>query len=105
MPLSSQPNTGSKGGAVELLAIIAAPIITGLVTLLGIILTNRKTAAVKEAKDEMRAKERQEWESRVEAKLDEHNSYGKKFGEVAEKFGDLSVTLARIDERLKALEH
>lgn len=82
---------------MELLTTIAAPIITGLVTLLGIIIANRKAAAVREVREEMEKKERKEWEARVESKLDEHNGYAKLFSEQ-------SVTLARIDERLKALE-
>ena len=82
---------------MELLTTILAPIITGLVTLLGILAANRKAAAVREVREEMEKKERKEWEARVEAKLDEHNGYAKLFSEQ-------SVTLARIDERLKALE-
>lgn len=82
---------------MELLTTIAAPVITGLVTLLGIIIANRKAAAVREVREEMEKKERKEWEARVESKLDEHNGYAKLFSEQ-------SVTLARIDERLKALE-
>ena len=83
---------------------LAAPVITGLVTLLGMIVANRKAAAVREV-------EEQAFRERVEAKLDEHNEYGKKFGTVSEKFetvsgdiGEMRITLARVDERLKNLE-
>lgn len=76
---------------------LVAPVITGLVTLCGLIVANRKAAAVKEARDELKEQERKEWEARVEAKLDEHNGY-------ARLFSEQSITLARIDERLKALE-
>ena len=76
---------------------LIAPVITGLVTILGIVLANRKAAAVKAAQDELKEQEHQEWRTRIEAKLDEHNGYAKLFSEQ-------SVTLARIDERLKALE-
>ena len=82
---------------MELLQTLAAPVITGLVTLIGILIANRKAAAVREVREEMREKERKEWEDRVETKLDEHNGY-------ARLFSEQGVTLARIDERLKALE-
>lgn len=76
---------------------LAAPVITGLVTLLGIIAANRKQAAVREVREELKEKEQQEWRERIEQKLDEHNEYGRKFAEN-------NVVLARIDERLKSLE-
>lgn len=82
---------------MEWLTDLIAPAITGLVTLIGLLLANRKAAAVREVKDELRDKERKEWEERVENKLDEHNGYAKLFSEQ-------SIVLARIDERLKALE-
>ena len=82
---------------MELLTTLAAPVITGLVTLIGILIANRKAAAVREVREEMRERERKEWETRVETKLDEHNGY-------ARLFSEQGVTLARIDERLKALE-
>ena len=66
-----------------------------VVTLIGSAI-NAKDAA-REAKEEMREQEHQEWRTRVESKLDEHNGYAKLFSEQ-------SVVLARIDERLKALE-
>ena len=76
---------------------IAAPVITGLVTLLGLIIANRKAAAVKEAKDELKEQELSRWRTEVSERLTEHNNY-------ARLFSEQSVTLARIDERLKALE-
>lgn len=82
---------------MELLTAILAPIITGLVTLLGILAANRKAAAVREVRDEMEKKERKEWEARVESKLDEHNGYAKLFSET-------SVAIARIEEQVKALK-
>lgn len=76
---------------------LIAPVVTGIVTIIGFLIANRKQQAVREVKEEMREKEHQEWRTRIETKLDEHNGYAKKFSEQ-------SVTLARIDERLKALE-
>lgn len=89
---------------MDWLAELAAPVITGAITLIGLLIANRKAAAVREVREEMEKKERKAWEQSVTDRLDEHNEYGRKFGEVSSKFGDLSVTLARIDERLKNLE-
>ena len=86
---------------MELVTAIAAPVITGLVTLLGILAANRKQAAVKEAQDELREQALAEWRESVTARLDSHNEYAQLFhSTVAEQ----NVTLARIDERLKVLE-
>ena len=71
--------------------------ITAIVTIVGILAANNAKDAAREAKEEMREQEHQEWRTRVESKLDEHNGYAKLFSEQ-------SVVLARIDERLKALE-
>ena len=82
---------------MEILTQLIAPVITGLVTLVGIVLANRKSQAVRDARTE-------EWQNQVNAKLDEHNEYGRKFGTVSEQFTEMSITLARVDERLKNLE-
>lgn len=82
---------------MEWITELIAPVITGLVTLCGLILANRKAAAVKEAQAELKEKELSEWRASVTERLDEHNHYAKLFSEQ-------SVTLARIDERLKNLE-
>ena len=85
------------GGDRERLTQLIAPVITGLVTIVGIVLANRKSQAVRDARTE-------EWQNQVNAKLDEHNEYGRKFGTVSEQFTEMSITLARVDERLKNLE-
>ena len=86
---------------MEWLSDLAAPVITGLVTLAGMMLANRKAAAVREAREEMRDTQRKEWEEQTTQRLDSHNEYAALFHTtVAEQ----NVTLARIDERLKALE-
>ena len=86
---------------MELLTSLAAPVITGLVTLLGIIVANRKAAAVRDAKAEAKEQELADWRNRIEAKVDSHNEYAALFHKtVAEQ----NVALARIDERLKNLE-
>ena len=82
---------------MEILELIIAPIVTGIVTILGVILANKKQQAVRDAVED-------EWRKQVSAKLDEHNEYGKKFGNVSEQFTDLAISIARIDERLKNLE-
>lgn len=82
---------------MEWITELIAPVITGLVTLCGLILANRKAAAVKEAKDELKEQELSRWRTEVSDRLAEHNNYAKLFSEQ-------SVVLARIDERLKALE-
>lgn len=86
---------------MELVTAICAPIVTGLITLIGIIITNRKQQAISETKAEMREAEYKEHFARLEQKVDEHNNYAALFHKtVAEQ----NVTLARIDERLKVLE-
>lgn len=86
---------------MELLSAIAAPFITGLVTLLGIILANRKQEAVRETRQELEKQHDQEWRDRItddikrlEGKVDTHNDYARLFQETA----------ARLDERMKSLE-
>lgn len=85
----------------ELLSNLIAPVVTGIVTLIGIIIANRKTAAVREARQEIQEERNQEWRDRIEAKIDEHNGYAKLFSNYV---NDNNVNLARIDERLKKLE-
>ena len=85
----------------ELLSNLIAPVVTGIVTLIGIIIANRKTAAVREARQEIQEERNQEWRDRIEAKIDEHNGYDKLFSNYV---NDNNVNLARIDERLKKLE-
>lgn len=82
---------------MEIIELIIAPVITGALTLLGVIVTNKRQQAVRDAVED-------EWRKQVSAKLDEHNEYGKKFGNVSEQFTELAITIARIDERLKNLE-
>lgn len=80
---------------------LAAPVITGLVTLCGIVLANRKADAVRDAKEEMKDAALSERLDRIEGNISdlsetvkEHNNYARLFQETA----------ARLDERTKALE-
>ena len=86
---------------MELLTSLAAPLITGLVTLLGVVLANRKQQAIRDMKTELKEAELAERLDRMEGKIDSHNEYADLFRKtVAEQ----NVALARIDERLKTLE-
>ena len=65
-----------------------------------------REAQIKEkwqAEAEERAKD-EAWRERVEAKLDEHNNYGQKFGQVAESFADLRIDIAEIKTEIRNIK-
>lgn len=80
-----------------MLTTLAAPVITGIVTLLGIIIANRKQQAVRDVEEKAFRERIETALGECNQRLDEHNNYARLFSEQA-------VTLARIDERLKSLE-
>lgn len=41
--------------------------------------------------------------ARIERKLDEHNHYGQKFGEVSESFSELKISQARMEEQISTI--
>ena len=82
---------------MDILTTLIAPAITGIITLIGIIIANNAKDAARDARMEEKEHAMEEWRTSVTTRLDEHNNYAKLFSET-------SVTIARIDERLKNLE-
>ena len=86
---------------MELLTSLAAPVITGAVTLIGIIIANRKAEAVREVEERAFRERIENALEECNKRLDSHNSYAELFNSTS---AEQSIVLARIDERLKALE-
>ena len=77
--------------------VILAALITGVCAVVGQWLISRKARHDQEIKRQIIEAKREDWEKRVEDKLDLHNSYGA-------KFGDIAITLAEIKVEIKNLK-
>ena len=77
--------------------VILAALITGVCAVAGQYLISRKNRHDADVKRQIIEAKREDWERRVEAKLDEHNNY-------ATKLGDISIQLATITTEIKNLK-
>ncbi|MBO7673556.1 MAG: hypothetical protein J6S63_00945 [Atopobiaceae bacterium] len=77
--------------------VILAALITGVCAVIGQYLISRKNRRDADIKREIIEAKREDWEQRVEHKLDVHNAY-------ADKFGDIAVELAEIKTEIRNLK-
>ncbi|MCR5700190.1 MAG: hypothetical protein K6G49_02040 [Candidatus Saccharibacteria bacterium] len=86
----------------DILAFIIAPTITGIFAVMGnYMITSKKSKEqeIKEAKREQKIDDRlgriEENQARQEAKIDEHNGYAKRFGEIEKSIVKIETKINR----------
>ena len=77
--------------------VIITALITGICAVLGQYLISRRNRKDADVKRQIIEARREDWEQRVEHKLDIHNAY-------ADKFGDIAVELAEIKTEIRNLK-
>lgn len=88
-----------------LVAEIAVAVVTGVLAVVGAYAGNVAVSRKKSHEDALRDREREarqeERMKALERKIDEHNSYGKKIGDIQISIGKIEESLKHIKERVK----
>lgn len=79
--------------------VILAALITGICAVLGQYLISRKNRHDADIKRQIIEAKREEWEKRVEEKIDIHNGYAEKFGDIAVELAEIKVEIKNLKER------
>lgn len=79
--------------------VILAALITGICAVLGQYLISRKNRHDADVKRQIIEAKREEWEKRVEEKIDIHNGYAEKFGDIAVELAEIKVEIKNLKER------
>lgn len=77
--------------------VIITALITGICAVIGQYIISRRNRKDADVKRQIAEAKREDWESRIEKKIDIHNGY-------ATKFGDISVELAEIKTEIKNIK-
>ena len=90
---------------MDLMAEIAVAVVTGVLAVVGAYAGNVAVSRKKSHEDALRDREREarqeERMKALERKIDEHNSYGKKIGDIQISIGKIEESLKHIKERVK----
>ena len=90
---------------MDLVAEIAVALVTGVLAVVGAYAGNVAVSRKKSHEDALRDREREarqeERMKALERKIDEHNSYGKKIGDIQISIGKIEESLKHIKERVK----
>ncbi len=79
--------------------VILAALITGICAVLGQWLISRKSRKDADVKRQIIEAKREDWEKRIEEKIDIHNSYGDKFGDIAVELAEIKTEIRNLKER------
>ena len=90
---------------MDLVAEIAVAVVTGVLAVAGAYAGNVAVSRKKAHEDALRDRERETRQEErmklLERKIDEHNSYGKKIGDIQISIGKIEESLKHIKERMK----
>lgn len=78
--------------------VILAALITGICAVIGQYLISRKNRHDLDIKRQITEAKREDWERRVEEKIDIHNSYGDKFGDIAVELAEIKTEIRNLKE-------
>lgn len=79
--------------------VILAALITGVCAVVGQYLISRKNRHDADVKRQIIEAKREDWERRVEAKLDSHNAYAERFASVAVELAAITTEIKNLKER------
>ena len=79
--------------------VVIAALITGVCAVLGQWLISRKSRKDADVKRQIIEAKREDWERRIENKIDIHNGYAEKFSDIAVELAEIKTEIRNLKER------